>query len=37
MAQARGCHQAQGFHLCRPLPAEEFTRYAAQVGVIAAI
>lgn len=36
VARARGCDQAQGFHLCQPLPAAEFERYLARAGGSAA-
>jgi EAL domain-containing protein (putative c-di-GMP-specific phosphodiesterase class I) len=36
IARSRGCSQAQGFHLCQPLPAAEFERFLAHAGGIAA-
>jgi EAL domain-containing protein (putative c-di-GMP-specific phosphodiesterase class I)/PleD family two-component response regulator len=36
VARARGCDQAQGFHICQPLPVAEFERYLARAGVAAA-
>jgi EAL domain-containing protein (putative c-di-GMP-specific phosphodiesterase class I) len=27
LVRSRRCHQAQGFHICQPLPAEEFRQY----------
>jgi EAL domain-containing protein (putative c-di-GMP-specific phosphodiesterase class I)/CheY-like chemotaxis protein/GGDEF domain-containing protein len=30
IARARGCDQAQGFHLCQPLPVEQFELYLAR-------
>ena len=28
LAAAKGCDQAQGFHICQPLPASDFARFA---------
>ena len=36
IARSRGCDQAQGFHLCQPLPAAEFERFLTHTGGIAA-
>jgi EAL domain-containing protein (putative c-di-GMP-specific phosphodiesterase class I)/PleD family two-component response regulator len=36
LARARGCDQAQGFHLCQPLSVAEFEHYLARVGSAAA-
>jgi EAL domain-containing protein (putative c-di-GMP-specific phosphodiesterase class I)/PleD family two-component response regulator len=36
IARSRGCDQAQGFHLCQPLPVAEFERYLARAGGAAA-
>ena len=36
LARARGCDQAQGFHLCQPLSVAEFERYLAKAGRVAA-
>jgi len=36
LARARGCDQAQGFHLCQPLSVAEFEHYLARAGSAAA-
>jgi EAL domain-containing protein (putative c-di-GMP-specific phosphodiesterase class I)/PleD family two-component response regulator len=36
VARARGCDQAQGLHICQPLPVAEFERYLAHAGTAAA-
>ncbi|MGB7739059.1 MAG: EAL domain-containing protein [Steroidobacteraceae bacterium] len=36
VARARGCDQAQGFHICQPLPVAEFERYLARAGAATA-
>ena len=28
LAASKGCDQAQGFHICQPLPASDFARFA---------
>jgi len=32
LVKSRRCNQAQGFHICQPLPAEEFRRYLDETG-----
>jgi len=36
LAASKGCDQAQGFHLCQPLPAVEFERFVHSTASTAA-